>query len=414
MKFSEYTEIIFAYLDTNGYAKMWGEYYSSYYSDFFKHDNNLVISNLINKFPNFRKSHLNGSELYQGINVPEFILIYNSGDHSNNDFFAFLVYMGFVHGFTQSMELIKILKNDDNVKVKLFETNLGLILLKYANTSDEEAFNGHIVNNIKNKENLINLTYHYFYHKFENGKKCILFQEYHVHSVTFKDILNHEIYENEKIYSIVFQMTMTLAILLENGVKHNDCHVENILIQETVTPIKIEYNYRGKLYIIETKYIAKLIDYGLSVVNKKNVPYNQYGIMNDPNIQSDLSDIFKFITNSYISMKNSNIMNYFLEYFFEDVIDNEIKIKKYFTNPQCLKEEYRSRSRSRSKSDEDKCFINYCYISKSCCNSNYSDYINYILKLNDVNKLVKIKSVNKINEIDVLSIVIESLIMNEY
>lgn len=73
------------------------------------------------------------------------------------------------------------------------------------------------------------------------------------------------------LFCILFQIYAALSTL-SNNYTHYDLHPGNILYLYLTKPIKIIYNDKGQEYIIYTKYIPVIIDYGRSYVNCKNIP----------------------------------------------------------------------------------------------------------------------------------------------
>ena len=73
---------------------------------------------------------------------------------------------------------------------------------------------------------------------------------------------------------IIFQWAYAIYIMnVIYGVHHNDLHWENIMIDILDDPIIYEYNFFGKQYYIKTKYILKIIDFGLATIDKKTDKY---------------------------------------------------------------------------------------------------------------------------------------------
>lgn len=84
-----------------------------------------------------------------------------------------------------------------------------------------------------------------------------------------------DFYQNHLLY-ILFQIYMPLYDLSKTkSFSHNDLHTNNIMIYDNITPVTFTYNLRDGMVEFQTRYIAKIIDYGRSYFeNTKNTHIN--------------------------------------------------------------------------------------------------------------------------------------------
>ena len=93
-------------------------------------------------------------------------------------------------------------------------------------------------------------------------------------SYTLFDFLNHNQIFSKDLFIILFQIMYTLKCFQLIGLKHNDLHLRNIIIEEENNPITESYNkyiVGYKTYIIpKTRYTVKIFDFDLSAIFNRN------------------------------------------------------------------------------------------------------------------------------------------------
>lgn len=119
--------------------------------------------------------------------------------------------------------------------------------------------------------------------------------------------------EFEEVLNILLQMYYTLACLARKGIRHNDLHMENILVRKLEKPEEIVYTFntikkQGSVYIetpetqtitIHTRYLVKMYDMDRGSVYRKFVERNvladddfyciENGACNIPNDKFDVA-----------------------------------------------------------------------------------------------------------------------------
>jgi serine/threonine protein kinase len=81
-----------------------------------------------------------------------------------------------------------------------------------------------------------------------------------------------------EINEIFFQITLALAIAKDHcDFMHQDLHAENVLVQKLDRKVTISFPIRGRVLYIETRYLARIIDFGYS---RALVPVNATTLRN--------------------------------------------------------------------------------------------------------------------------------------
>jgi hypothetical protein len=80
-------------------------------------------------------------------------------------------------------------------------------------------------------------------------------------------------YDNPQI---VFQVLYTIACFERVGLKHNDLHYGNIMIQRLKEPVELSYEINGVVVSFTTNLVVKIIDYDRSCIYHQKVERNFY------------------------------------------------------------------------------------------------------------------------------------------
>lgn len=141
-----------------------------------------------------------------------------------------------------------------------------------------------------------------------------------IKGVSLKEVLVKNILPEIDVQKIYLQVAFSLQIAAEHfDFIHQDLHAENIIIRTLRFPINLRYQINNTVYFITTKYIATIIDFGLS--NFK-ISDQRYGIFENekynlsPNNLNHFVDLFKLISYSNFHRKTHyndtfNILNGF-------------------------------------------------------------------------------------------------------
>ena len=261
------------------------------------------------------------------INDQEFKLLFDNLDNINDNIINDITDKILSNNFSKN-EILKTKNNNiiiiiDNIyAIKIRSTYLNKNTLENFNEHLHEAFVGLYGTN-KLKSKIPNFSYIYGIKFSEdcptdsklssNNHKCdYIFYEY-IEGISFDDFIKTcTSYEYDQILKQIL-----LALYVANKeieFVHSDLHVKNIIIQILKEPINI--NYGG--IIINTKYLAKFIDYGLSHINYNNKDYGC--IMIEGNVYNKnipLHDIFKILmmtyNNIYVDTDKLKILNKYLK-----------------------------------------------------------------------------------------------------
>ncbi len=135
------------------------------------------------------------------------------------------------------------------------------------------------------------------------------FSEY-IDGYTLHDFLDDED-DKDSITCLFLQVIISLIIAHDKyGYKHNDLHFANILVEKN-KGCDLKYTLRGKTFNIKCKYVAKIIDYGLSTVDKFSLKPQSPHFDEDKN---DLTSMQRFIED--MSFRNSSTMAKFVQKLF--------------------------------------------------------------------------------------------------
>ena len=95
-----------------------------------------------------------------------------------------------------------------------------------------------------------------------DDKAVLLLSEFFDDTISFHEFINTR-HNEEDLSNIMLQIIISLIIAYKQyGFKHNDLHRENVLIQER--DCELTYNLSGKIITLKSRYVARIIDYGLS------------------------------------------------------------------------------------------------------------------------------------------------------
>ena len=165
------------------------------------------------------------------------------------------------------------------------------------------------------------------------------------------------------IFSIIFQVLFTLQIFNIFGLRHNDLHLENILVQKNTTPTFYIYFITDTIYFaIPVNYCVKIFDFDFSATKEiKNykLDYEGYclsmGICNQKNIKYDL---FVFLDSIRDATKNHFQSFNPIENFYKKCVNEKLSQHKFrrkhslcFLAPK-TKEEYEKHWELYNKEEE--------------------------------------------------------------
>ena len=78
----------------------------------------------------------------------------------------------------------------------------------------------------------------------------------------------------EDLYGILVQVDDALACFYQLNIRHNDCHLGNILLHELESPELVTYEIPGRTFTLRVKYLVKFYDMDLGTVYVHNVDRN--------------------------------------------------------------------------------------------------------------------------------------------
>lgn len=106
-----------------------------------------------------------------------------------------------------------------------------------------------------------------------NHKMNWIMYEYIAECISLQEYIENIKEENmTEFYSIIKQVLLSLQIAYDKlSFVHHDFHMNNILVQKLHEERELKYTIRGNVYVVKTKILVKIIDYGLSsiVVNNR-------------------------------------------------------------------------------------------------------------------------------------------------
>jgi len=189
-----------------------------------------------------------------------------------------------------------------------------------------------------------------------NKSHVLILNEYIEDSITLEKFLSSNFRNPQDITLVVLQILFSLWIANKKfGFVHNDLHGENILINKLNKEVEITYRLEGVTYssqevVLETTYIAHIIDYGYSqmTINEEDI-INPSSEAKSKDSENEDFIMFKAMNGlSYESKMNEYLKNIFVQqseldpndekagfkYFLSRVLvklasgfDNKIKIK---------------------------------------------------------------------------------------
>jgi thiamine kinase-like enzyme len=189
-----------------------------------------------------------------------------------------------------------------------------------------------------------------------NKSHVLILNEYIEDSITLEKFLSSNFRNPQDITLVVLQILFSLWIAnKEFGFVHNDLHGENILINKLNKEVEITYQLEGVTYssqevVLETIYVAHIIDYGYSqmtineedIINpsseakskdSENEDFIMFKAMNGLSYESKMNKYLKdiFVQQSELDPNDENAgFKYFLSRVLVSLasgVDNKIKIK---------------------------------------------------------------------------------------
>lgn len=117
--------------------------------------------------------------------------------------------------------------------------------------------------------------------------------------------------EDEEL-EIYWQLVASIAFANEQtGFVHFDMKSDNIMIRQFLDPVKITYRLKDREIIITSRYVAVLIDYGLSriEINGENFGINYPGYFIHSDVSNPLVDVYKLT----LSRRYANVRPFYLK-----------------------------------------------------------------------------------------------------
>ena len=132
---------------------------------------------------------------------------------------------------------------------------------------------------------------------------------------TLADMIKAKELKRNEIINILCQVLLSLSIASKEILfTHYDLHLNNIMIVSLPQPMSVMYEMDGMVFKWNTKYLAKIIDYGRAYalydgvhIVKNMTGFEQYGFRAGPNHQFDIVNLIK-------RLKLFNLMNHLLDY----------------------------------------------------------------------------------------------------
>ena len=128
-----------------------------------------------------------------------------------------------------------------------------------------------------------------------DDKAVLLLSEFFDDTMSFHEFINTR-HNKEDLSNIMLQIIISLIIAYKQyGFKHNDLHRANILIQER--DCELTYNLSGKIITLKSRYVARIIDYGLSHItyNGKTIIPSDEDLYLDKIDTKDLTELLRHL-----------------------------------------------------------------------------------------------------------------------
>jgi hypothetical protein len=262
---------------------------------FLKYNDVTIRNNFLNKYNNFilnKKENIIGEIKKIGAvsanGFNSLIILKNNDDlknfnvilkvsqkkYSDNNYYEY--YAGncinllkqYVPNFVYTFKHSILSKNLKKEMLKKYDSKL--------NFENKEMFTSEqLFTNIKNISDLTNNTN--IESGCENNNRSGVLIDSVYNALSFNDLFDDVEFMTRLDYNmfcILIQIYGALSIV-KNNFTHYDLHTGNILFSKLDKPIKIIYNDdKHKQYIIYTKFIPVIIDYGRAYVNCKNISEN--------------------------------------------------------------------------------------------------------------------------------------------
>lgn len=134
---------------------------------------------------------------------------------------------------------------------------------------------------------------------------CIVYENVHP-SETIYRFIKRGIHISD-FMSVFIQICLALyTACLEFGFTHNDLHLGNVLIKEHKETLYIPYYYKGRKIYVKGKYLAVIIDYGMSRIEIKRENFGPFGVprksLNEYTKAYPVKDIFSILSCCYIEL----------------------------------------------------------------------------------------------------------------
>ena len=128
-----------------------------------------------------------------------------------------------------------------------------------------------------------------------DDKAVLLLSEFFDDTMSFHEFINTR-HNKEDLSNIMLQIIISLIIAYKQyGFKHNDLHRANVLIQER--ECELTYNLSGKIITLKSRYVARIIDYGLSHItyNGKTIIPSDEDLYLDKIDTKDLTELLRHL-----------------------------------------------------------------------------------------------------------------------
>ncbi len=128
-----------------------------------------------------------------------------------------------------------------------------------------------------------------------DDKAVLLLSEFFDDTISFYKFINTR-HNEEDLSNIMLQIIISLIIAYKQyGFKHNDLHKANVLIQEK--ECELTYNLSGKIITLKSRYVARIIDYGLSSItyNGKTIIPNEEDLYLTKIDTKDLTELLRHL-----------------------------------------------------------------------------------------------------------------------
>ena len=128
-----------------------------------------------------------------------------------------------------------------------------------------------------------------------DDKAVLLLSEFFDDTMSFHEFINTR-HNKEDLSNIMLQIIISLIIAYKQyGFKHNDLHRANVLIQER--ECELTYNLSRKIITLKARYVARIIDYGLSHItyNGKTIIPTDEDLYLDKIDTKDLTELLRHL-----------------------------------------------------------------------------------------------------------------------